>query len=92
MFPLYISLSLCPTAGGFIIYYNSAFGASGPIVYSRINCEGHEDSFIECIKETYFDFTCYNTDTVGVLCVDGKTDKATCMLSWHLNLMQRPNR
>ena len=62
---------------GAIIYYNSAFGSGyGPIVYSYVNCEGHEDSFTECSKYTYLQFTCYNTDTVGVLCVDGKINYA----------------
>ena len=66
----YISLSL---STGAITYYDSAFGSGyGPIVYSNVNCEGHKDSFTECSKRTYFQFTCYNSDTVGVMCADGK--------------------
>ena len=60
---------------GAIAYYNSAFGSGdGPIAYSYVDCEGHEGSFAECTKSTYLQiYTCYNTDTAGVLCVDGET-------------------
>ena len=64
-----------PFFAGAIVYYNSVLGSGyGPIVYVYVACEGHEDSFTECYKRTlleYYWLSC-NTDTVGVLCVDGE--------------------
>ena len=52
----------------------SAFGeTSGPIIYSKVNCQGWENSFTECPKNSYFDVNCPRSHMAGIVCRDGKS-------------------
>ena len=44
----------------------------GPVVYSRVSCNGWERSITDCTKSEYLGFTCSGyTHPAGVLCTDG---------------------
>ena len=50
----------------------SEYGYSDrPMVYSYVNCRGHEASISDCSLLEYLRFNCYYTYSAGVLCTDG---------------------
>ena len=60
---------------GAIIYKNSKFGkGDGPVIYSNVDCYGHENIISECSKTMYPNFTCsnYYYGIIGILCLDSK--------------------
>ena len=45
--------------------------AEGPMIYSRVDCEGWENDIRKCSKLEYEDFTCPHYTVAGVLCSNG---------------------
>ena len=57
---------------GAIISTNSKFGdGEGPIVYTVVNCFGHENQISECLKSEFPYFYCNRQYTIGLHCYDG---------------------
>ena len=57
---------------GAVISINSKFGdGNGPMVYTDVNCFGHEKHISECFKNEFPYFTCDRQYTVVLRCYDG---------------------
>ena len=57
---------------GAVISTNSKFGDGiGPMVYTNLNCFGHESHITECIKNEFPYFSCDRQYTIGLHCYDG---------------------
>ena len=55
-----------------MISTNSKFGdGEGPMVYSNVNCFGHENHITECTKNEFPYFHCNRQYTIGLHCYDG---------------------
>ena len=55
-----------------IAYSGDEFGvATGPVVYSSVDCGGWENYLIECQKKNYLEITCSYATVAGVMCADG---------------------
>ena len=55
-----------------IAYSGDEFGvATGPVVYSDVDCSGWENYLIECQKKNYLEITCSYATVAGVMCADG---------------------
>ena len=60
---------------GPITYYNAYYGVGdGPTVWSRVNCFGWEKSLSQCSKNVFPSYSCYPTQSVGVVCKEGRVD------------------
>ena len=59
---------------GTVIDSNGKYGTGDqPIVYSHVDCFGHEQSLSKCSKLINPNFTCYyNNYIIGLLCLDSK--------------------
>ena len=54
-------------------FVDSVFGSgTGPVVYSDVQCVGHETDIMNCPKKVYPDITCTAGNAAGVMCADGK--------------------
>ena len=62
---------------GAIVYDNSEYSdGDGPILYSDVSCNGHEDGIYDCEKDSYDDISsCSRTSLIGLLCRDGNKRK-----------------
>ena len=55
-----------------MISRNSKFGdGEGPMIYSNLNCFGHENQITECTKTEFPNFSCNRQYTIGLHCYDG---------------------
>ena len=58
---------------GAIIDRSGKYGYGGqPIVYSNVECYGHEQDLSKCTKSVFPSFFCSSRYIVGLLCYDGK--------------------
>ena len=50
-----------------------------PIIYSNLDCFGHEVELSKCSKYVYPNFTCYTSRyIIGLLCLDSKYINVMC--------------
>ena len=69
----YIYNHYCYVITGALINKNGKYGfGERPIIYSNLDCFGHETKLSKCSKQVYPDFTCYSQYVVGLLCLDSK--------------------
>ncbi len=55
-------------------YADNLFGTgTGPIVYSDVQCVGHEQNIAQCPKNTYPEISCPSGVAAGVMCADGES-------------------
>ena len=55
-------------------FADNLFGSgSGPIVYSDVQCVGHEQNIAQCPKNTYPEISCPSGVAAGVMCADGES-------------------
>ena len=55
-----------------LVYTNSIFGDGDlPVLFSNMKCRGNEDSFEECDKRMYGNFSCSRKNIAGVKCKEG---------------------
>ena len=58
---------------GAIIDRSGSYGYGGqPIVYSNVDCYGHEQDLSKCSKSVFPAFYCNSKYIIGLLCYDGK--------------------
>ena len=58
-----------------LAFTGAEFGvATGPIVYSNVDCGGWENGITECMKSSHLNIQCSHSSVAGVMCADGICD------------------
>ena len=75
MIIIFVSLFIY-VAGAIVYFYSEYSDGDGPILYSYVSCNGHEDDLADCEKQGYDDvYSCPRTRLTGLLCYDGNKSK-----------------